>query len=43
MVEIGDVQLVQFVFISLPQIVTLVQQNTPEGKSKVLMRLSCID
>ena len=39
----ADVQSVQFVFISLLQIVTLVQQNNPESKVKVLMRLSCID
>ena len=40
---VGEEQLVQFVFISLLQIVTLVQQNTSGSKVKVLMRLSCID
>ena len=33
----------QFSFISLAQIVTLVQLNTPGSKLKSLMRLSCID
>ena len=35
-VDGNNVQLVQFVFITLPQIVTLVQQNTPESKVKRL-------
>ena len=40
---VSVVQSVQWTFISISQMVTLVQQNIEISKMKLLMRMNCID